>query len=194
MIKNDILDFWFGPLSGPKDFPVDHSSMWFVKDAKTDHKILQKFGFLFEKNLNDWSIDSRGRLARILVLDQFSRNIYRNTPQAFQFDPEALSLTVEGIQLEMDKELFPVERGFFYMPLQHSEDLTIQDQSITAYSRLVEEAPEEVKEQCQGFLSFAEQHRAIIARFGRYPHRNAILGRLSTSEELDFLKQPGSSF
>lgn len=194
MTKNDILDFWFGPLSGPEDFPPDRLSMWFVKDPKTDQKILQQFGFLFEKNLEDWSIDSRGRLAHIIVLDQFSRNIYRNTSQAFQFDPEALSLTLKGMQLEVDKDLFPVERGFFYMPLQHSEDLTIQDQSITAYSQLVEEAPEKVKEQCRGFLSSAEKHRAIIARFGRYPHRNMILGRLSTSEELDFLKQPGSSF
>lgn len=192
--KNDILDFWFGPLTKPTDFPQDRFELWFMKDEKLDEEIRLKFGHLLQENLDDWSIDPRGRLAQIIVLDQFSRHIYRNTPQAFAFDIQSMNLTLEGIKSGMDKKLFPVERGFFYMPLQHIEDVRVQEASIEAYSNLVEEAPDEVKPMCQEFLKYAKMHQEVIIRFGRYPHRNKILGRTSTPEEVEFLKQPGSSF
>lgn len=192
--KSDILDFWFGPLTGPTDFPQDRFKLWFVKDEKVDEEIRLKFGHLLEENLDEWSSDPRGRLAQIIVLDQFSRHIYRNTPQAFAFDTQSMNLTLEGIKTGMDKKLFPVERGFFYMPLQHIEDVRVQEASIKAYSNLVEEAPEEIKPMCQEFLKYAKMHQEVIIRFGRYPHRNTILGRTSTPEEVEFLKQPGSSF
>ena len=190
----DVLNFWFGPLTKATDFPKERFKLWFVKDPAVDQEIAEKFGDLLEKNLSDWAAKPRGRLAQILVFDQFPRHIYRDSPQAFAWDAQAMQLTLEGIKAGIDKKLFPVERGFFYMPLQHIEDLKIQEASIEAYSQLVEEAPDAVKPFCAEFLKYARLHQEVIVRFGRYPHRNKILGRPSIPEEEEFLKQPGSSF
>ena len=128
------------------------------------------------------------------MLDQFSREIYRDTPKAFEQDEVSLALCEEGIQIGHDKELTLSERGFFYMPYQHSEDRDVHERSITTYSNLVKDAPEHLTEKFNAYLNSAMAHKKIIDRFGHYPHRNKILERTSSNEEIEFLKQPASSF
>lgn len=195
---NEILKFWFGefdPNSVPSD---DKMKLWWIKDAKFDQRIKQKFESDIQKavagDYKSWLIEPRGRLAIIILLDQFTRNIYRNTKQAFSNDKQALQLALDGIEKGHDKSLSWFERVFFYMPLEHAEDKHIQARCVTLYEQLVQEAPDSLKEYMQNFLNYANAHRAIIDRFGRFPHRNKILGRASTKEELEFLKEPGSSF
>ena len=175
----DVLNFWFNELT---------PQQWWVKDDKLDAEIKQRFAALHTKaarcELFDWRIAAKGRLAEIIVLDQFSRNIYRGTPQAFTQDSLALALAQEAISLAADKALSPVECSFLYLPFMHSESALIHQVAVSLYS-----TPGLEKN-----LDFEIQHKNIIDRFGRYPHRNAILGRESTTEELVFLQQPGSSF
>ena len=182
-----VREFWFG--MGPEG--------WFGDDGR-DEEIRARFGALYERaaagELDSWAAGPRGRLSLILLLDQFPRNMFRGTARAFATDSRALALTLTGMQSAADAALEPVERLFFYMPLQHAESRDAQDESVAACRRLLAEAAPDDKELCAGALRFAEEHRAIIERFGRYPHRNAILGRASTPEEIEFLKQPGSSF
>jgi uncharacterized protein (DUF924 family) len=130
----------------------------------------------------------------VVVLDQFPRNIYRGQPRAFAYDDKALAITLEGIGQAVDRRLGLHERAFFYLPLEHSESLEIQDRSVERYASLVLSQPLEQREPARNYLNYAWQHYEIIKRFGRYPHRNAILGRPSTPEESEFLQQPGSSF
>jgi len=175
----EILKFWFEEIE-PK--------MWWVSDQEFDERIRDRFSALHQQaaqgELFAWRESTKGRLAEIIVLDQFSRNIYRNTPLAFAQDPVALVLVQEAIAVNADKALSSLERSFLYMPFMHSE------------SRLIHEWAEKLYRDngLQGNYEFELKHKAIIDRFGRYPHRNAILGRTSSAEEIEFLKQPGSSF
>lgn len=183
---DQILRFWFDELT-PKQ--------WFAKDAELDRLITERFGdtlaagarcelWQWRESAEGRRCDAEGRLAEILVLDQFSRNVHRDTPAAFAQDPLALVLAQETIAAGLDAEL-PVERRIFvYMPFMHSESLAIHDQA----TRLFDQPGMEQQ------VDFERRHRVIIERFGRYPHRNAILGRDSTAEEVEFLSQPGSSF
>src|SRR5690606_32287203 len=136
----------------------------------------------------------QGRLALIILLDQFPRNMYRETPQAFAFDAKARALTLEGLQAGDDQALRPIERVFFYLPLEHAEDLALQHRCVELFETLAASLPEETRKSFDGFTDFARKHRVIVERFGRFPHRNAILGRESTDEEIAFLRTPGSSF
>ena len=179
MTSEDVLRFWFDDIEQAK---------WWQKDEVFDQLIIEKFMALHTQakqcELYSWRSSARGRLAEVIVLDQFSRNMYRDTPEAFACDPLALALAQEAIALGIDKQLTPVERSFLYLPYMHSESLAIHDVAVSLY-------------QANGIesnLDFELQHKAIIERFGRYPHRNVILGRKSTKEELFFLQQPGSSF
>jgi len=176
---DDIIRFWFEELE-PKS--------WFEKDLKFDKLIKQRFGDLLEQakqgELYHWRTCPLGRLAEIIILDQFSRNIYRDTPVAFAADPMALTLAQEAVALGIDNELKPKQVPFLYMPYMHSESRSIHEVAMVLFSR----------EAATANLEFERRHKAIIDKFGRYPHRNAILGRQSTSEELVFLNQPGSSF
>ncbi|HKL51978.1 MAG TPA: DUF924 family protein, partial [Wenzhouxiangellaceae bacterium] len=133
-------------------------------------------------------------LALILLLDQFPRNIYRDTSAMFRFDDQARALCVEGVETGIDARLRPIQRVFFYLPLEHAESIDDQAWCVDLMRGLVHEVPEDQKQVFEGFVDFAEAHRRIIDRFARFPHRNAILGRESTEEEVEFLKQPGSSF
>ena len=133
-------------------------------------------------------------MALILCCDQFPRNIFRGTPGAFAYDARALQLSLSGIERGWDRQLRCVERAFFYLPLEHSEDRGHQERSVELFGELLREAPEAQKSGFESFLDYARRHREIIAQFGRFPHRNRILGRVSTPEERAFLKQPGSSF
>ena len=180
-----VLDFWFG--SG------GIRSEWFRKDTAFDARIAERFGGLIERavagELRDWQPDADAALARIVLLDQFTRNVHRNSPRAFAGDALALAAAREMVASGQDRELSPVRRAFVYMPFEHAEDLSAQDEGVRLFAAL-----EASMDKPSDLLDYAQRHRAIIERFGRFPHRNAVLGRESTPEESDFLRQPGSSF
>jgi uncharacterized protein (DUF924 family) len=193
-----VLEFWFGPLDARGVASEAKSRAWFEKNASFDREIEQRFGALHAElargEKEEWLSSSRGSLAAVIVLDQFSRNMFRNTKQMFESDPRALAIATALVDSGQDRKLAFTERGFVYMPFMHSERLEDQDRCVALFQSLRDEHVGELRERCQDNLGYAERHRDIIRRFGRFPHRNAILGRESTPEELEFLKQPGSSF
>ncbi|GAA0698795.1 DUF924 family protein [Marinobacterium maritimum] len=174
-----VIDFWFNELE-PRQ--------WWIKDDLLDQQISERFLSLHEQarrcELFGWRQSAAGTLAEILLLDQFSRHIYRDRAMAFAQDPQALVLAQYAIEREVDKSLSTAQRSFLYLPFMHSESPVIQQESVRLYTELGD----------QSSLDFAHRHKDIIDRFGRYPHRNEILGRVSTPEELSFLRQPGSGF
>lgn len=174
-----ILEFWFAPTTQP---------FWFAKDLEFDQKLTQRFNGALKKaaqnELWHWRETAQGCLAEILILDQFSRNIYRDTAQAFAQDAQALALAQQAIRLGLDQTLGPQQRCFLYMPFMHSESKLIHQQALQLFQALGD----------ANSLEYELRHQAIIQQFGRYPHRNAILGRSSTPAELEFLNQPNSSF
>jgi uncharacterized protein (DUF924 family) len=194
----EILSFWFGPLS-PDGLPVaDRSQLWFGFDRQTDQLIRERFGSCLEQacqgKLTSWEQQARGRLALILLLDQFSRNVYRSTPRAFAQDEMALSLSLTGTDRAHDQELSAIERVFFYMPLQHCESLVMQDRCVEQCRQLLHGLAPAAAVRLRGFLDHAQQHRDIIRRFGRFPHRNHILGRNATAEEREYLRTRTATF
>ena len=176
---SDILDFWFSE---------DVKSKWFAGGKSFDDELRQRFTTLLQKarlgELTHWAENPDGALALVILLDQLSRNIHRGTPEAFAADALALETAKHAIAQGYDLRLAPEGRGFLYMPFEHSEVLADQERGVALFEALG--AAES--------LDYMRRHRDIIARFGRFPHRNAILGRSSTAEEIEFLKQPGSSF
>ncbi len=175
----EVIKFWFEETS---------QSQWFSKDDAFDQLIRDRFSDIHSRatrcELFEWRENAKGRLAEIIVLDQFSRNMFRGSPLAFANDPVALVLSQEAVSLGIDKQLTDVERGFIYLPLMHSESIKIHEIAENLYRQHGMESN----------LEWEIKHKNIIERFGRYPHRNESLGRKSTKEELDFLKQPNSSF
>lgn len=196
--SEEILRFWFGDLREGRPVPAERHRLWFGGGEKVDRLIRGRFARDVDRaaagDYDHWAEESRGRLAMLVLLDQFSRNIYRGTAQAYARDARAQRLALEGLDRGQDRSLFTVERAFFYLPLEHAEDLKLQERSVALFRRLAEEAPPALKEVTAGFLDYALRHRDIITRFGRFPHRNETLGRGSTPEEEEFLRQPGSSF
>ena len=188
----DVLNFWFGDI-GPDGKVTDDRSWWWQKNADLDEKIRARYEPLIQGidrgDLLEWEETPASRLALIIALDQFPRNSYRDTPQAFAYDPLARRLTLGGLQRGYDQQLPLVQRVFFYMPLEHAEDRALQKQSVALFQTLAEE-----DSAFAHYLDFAERHKVIIDQFGRFPHRNEILGRESTPEEAEFLTQPNSSF
>lgn len=174
-----ILKFWFEEIN---------PSQWWAKDDDFDKLIIARFSEIHAKatccELFEWRANAKGRLAEIIVLDQFSRNMFRGSPCAFANDPLALALSQEAISANADKALSPTERSFLYMPFMHSESLKIHEVAMNLYKEAG----------IQNNLDFEVKHKRIIEMFGRYPHRNSILGRQSTEKEVEFLKQPGSGF
>ncbi len=193
-----VLTYWFGANPGEAALAKDRADLWWSKNGEVDREIRQRFEGSLELaaagKLDPWLAEPRGRLALIILTDQFPRSIYRDSPLAFSFDAKALKCSLEGMQQRHDRLLQPIERAFFYLPLEHSELLEHQERSVLIFGNLVPRVAAEQKEIFEHYLSFAILHRDIIARFGRFPHRNRILGRSSTAEELHFLSQPGSSF
>jgi uncharacterized protein (DUF924 family) len=185
-LARDILEFWFGPL------PHAVRGEWFRKDPAFDATIRTRFGDALEAALGgangDWRGDPHGALAHVLLLDQFTRNAYRDTPRAFAGDPEAVATAISVVDAGLDRGLDACERWFLYLPFEHAEDPAMQQRSIALFTRLENETGDAAP------LEWAEKHAAIVRRFGRYPHRNAILGRVSTPEEIAFLQEPGSRF
>jgi uncharacterized protein (DUF924 family) len=182
----EVLGFWFGKLDEQGRVDAAHVSRWWRKDPAFDAEIRTRFGALHEAVLGGerehWLTTPRGRLAFVIVLDQFSRNMYRDSARAFAGDGRAVEVVLDGLAAGADQQLRAQERPFFYMPLMHSERLEFQDRCIALF------------ENDADFVKYAGRHRDIIRRFGRFPHRNAVLGRPCTDEELAFLEQPGSSF
>jgi uncharacterized protein (DUF924 family) len=184
---SDILDFWFAPALSPE---YGHSRpVWFKKDPEFDRLIRDRFLTVYQQaaagQLTAWQASAPTCLALIVLLDQFPRNLFRHTPQAFATDPQALAAAEQAIADGFDAKLLPVQRWFIYMPFEHSENLQHQERSLRLF--------EQLKDLPAG-ADYARRHWQVIQRFGRFPHRNAILGRSSTPEELEFLTQPGSSF
>jgi len=186
-----VLDFWFGE-AGCEAFGTQRKA-WFAKDAAFDRLVAERFGAQIERalrgELEAWAAAAPGALARILLLDQFTRNAFRGDRRAFAGDAQALAAASAMVGSHLDEELPPFMRAFVYMPFEHAEGLAMQDEAVRLFMRLAAASPE-----LRNMLEYARRHRAVIARFGRFPHRNAILGRLSTADELDYLEQPGSTF
>src|SRR5512145_2854469 len=193
-----VLEFWFG--SNPDDAAIakEKSALWWSKNPQVDDEIRGRFEGLVAKaaagELSYWEATPTGRLALILLTDQFPRNIYRDSHRAFAYDAKALAWCLDGIEQHVDRKLRPIERVFFYLPLEHAESLEHQDKSVKHFGELVSIVDEPDKAVFKEYLDFAIRHRDIIARFGRFPDRNKILGRQFTAEEIAFLNEPGSSF
>jgi uncharacterized protein (DUF924 family) len=187
-----VLDFWFGAPGTPG--AGERRREWFVKDPAFDAQIAQRFGALIEAALRGelaaWPADgAAAALAQIVVLDQFTRNVFRNTPRAFAGDARALAAAQALVAAGQDLALPPLQRAFAYLPFEHAEDLALQDESVRLFTALAAAAPE-----LDDMLDYAHRHRAVIARFGRFAHRNAMLGRASSDEEQAYLKEPGAGF
>jgi uncharacterized protein (DUF924 family) len=201
---HDILFFWFGPRPYSAARVLQHSRIWFGEPdspeitPQADELIRDRYAELTAAaergELSAWESSPRRRLALILLLDQFSRNIYRGSARAYTQDLKALSLTLSGMQLGADATLDPVERLFFYMPLMHAESLDVQEESVAAFRRLIEEAPADLHRTFDSSLKYAIRHRDVIQRFGRFPHRNRVLARETTPEELEWLADEGRDF
>src|SRR5512146_1558341 len=179
-----ILDFWFGDGTDP-----EHERRWFAQDAAFDQAC--RAGFLADHEraargeLDSWKHEPSGTLALILLLDQFSRNIFRGMPRAFATDPKALETAKYGVGRGFDLTLAPLRRPFIYLPFQHSENLDDQRESVKLFHKLAAEHPA-----MAGHVEYAEDHMEVIRRFGRFPHRNAVLGRASTPAEVEFIQRP----
>jgi uncharacterized protein (DUF924 family) len=189
---HEILSFWFGDL-GRADLPSsDRTNLWFGESEQLKKEMMTLFDKEYKEavagHLNEWSETPRGRLALIILLDQFSRWAFRNTPNAFTQDKIAQQLCTDGLREKMDKSLTLIERVFFYMPLVHAEDTHIQDTSIQLFQNLVSLSMTETTQVYQLFLAYAYAHFRVVKEFGRFPQRNQILGRESTDAEIAFLK------
>lgn len=187
----DILDFWLDDglaLGWPTH---DLGARWFGGGAALDQEIKMRFGAQVVQAvggaLQDWEPQPASRLALVILLDQFTRNVFRTTGQAFAGDARAQQLVLQTLAQQEDRQLPWIGRVFIYMPLMHAEDPALQDECVARFSRLVADAPATLKQRLQGHLAYARQHQDIIARFGRFPYRNAALGRTNTPEEEDFL-------
>jgi uncharacterized protein (DUF924 family) len=190
-----ILSFWFG------DSPADakeRAARWWKKDPVFDQEIRAEFEADLLRatrgELDGWLDEPAGAVAYVILLDQFSRNMYRDTPQAFAQDERALRATLDGVERGVDALLPPLHRYFFYMPMMHAEDRAIQRRSVATFEKLAEEKDSGFDGMLRGAADYARRHCEIVERFGRFPHRNSILERTTTAEEAAFLLTPGSSF
>ncbi|SFG07947.1 DUF924 family protein [Neptunomonas qingdaonensis] len=189
---DEVLQFWFGDLVG--GFPVnDRENIWWKGGAELDREIDALFGArvnaALRGELNEWRQTPRGRLAMVVLLDQFTRNMYRGMAEAFKGDDIARSIVLESLEHQHDEALEFAERIFFYMPLEHTESLDMQDLCISRLESLLLDVPLKDRHRVHSAIDFASQHRDMIVRFGRFPHRNQVLGRESTAEELAYLNQ-----
>ncbi|BAU14587.1 hypothetical protein LEP3755_51360 [Leptolyngbya sp. NIES-3755] len=185
MSATEVLSFWFGDT-------LEMRKVWFTKNSDFDEEVRSRFLPIYEQaasnQLDGWSDSPESCLALIIVLDQFPRNMFRGTPRSFATDPKALKIAKDAIAKQFDQQVPPVQRFFYYLPLEHSENLDDQNESVRLYEQFRDNP--ELKET----YDYAIRHRVAIEQFGRFPHRNQILDRPSTPKEIEFLKQPGSSF
>ena len=187
----EVIAFWFG--STEPTASTTPRAEWFRKDEAFDAQLRERFGACIAQalagGLADWDLTPHGALARIVVLDQFTRNVFRGSARAFAGDALALAAARAAVARGDDRRLVPVMRPFVYLPFEHAEDAAAQAESLRLFGALAAEHPEQAD-----LLEWARRHAVIIERFGRYPHRNALLGRASTPEETAFLREPGSHF
>ena len=193
---DSLLEFWIGHAADDPEAVSRQNRLWFRKSFDTDREVAERFlptlSALASGLAYDWAVASpRGRLAAIIALDQFPRNIFRDTPAAFELDPMAYDLAMHGLLLAEDLDLKPIERQFFYLPLEHSELERDQSLCVEAFKAAVKAAPEPFKPFMEDALRYAEAHQAVINQFGRFPHRNKILGRTNTAEEAAYLATHG---
>lgn len=194
----EVLRFWLGA------HPIDTAAMqgvqkqWFTKDEAFDAELRTRFGATIAAaragRLDDWADDAEGRLALLIVLDQFTRNACRGQPDSFAADAQALRIALEGIERGHDQAVPPMARIFCYLPLEHAEDAAMQARSVALFQALRDAPDAEPKAFFDSTLDYARKHQDVIERYGRFPHRNAILGRASTADELAYLAQPGAGF
>lgn len=189
---DNVLKFWFGHVE-ETIVPTEHRArIWFAEDQEVDQEVKSRFSVLLTSATQgeraNWEESARGQLALIIILDQFSRHIYRGLDKAFDQDAHALSICLKGMESEADHSLSLIERVFYYFPLLHSEKLAYQERSVRAYRTLVDLAFSETRVIFESFLKFANHHYLVIQRFGRFPQRNQVLHRESSKEELEFLK------
>lgn len=183
----DVLDFWFHPA---------HEALWFERDDTFDARIRERFGALHERaargELDGWAAQPESWLALLILLDQFSRNLYRGDRRAFDGDARAQRIAIEGLERGFDQKLPPSWRAFAYLPLEHAEDPALQARCIELFGKLHQAHPDVPL--YASYVEYARRHSAVIERFGRFPHRNAALGRTSTPDEAHYLAQPGAGF
>ena len=191
MDPSSVLTFWFGESIQDPRAAQARAALWYRSNSKADAHIKAQFGdiltLLEQKQLVDWSLSFTGQVAQIIVLDQFSRNIYRGTRQAFANDAQALAIASELIQQNQHLSLSPMEQVFLYHPFKHAENLACQKLSVELFTRLLKSAPLTWQKQLQNFLHHAQEHHDIVTAFGRFPHRNLLLGRTDTEAEKAFL-------
>lgn len=197
--SDEIFNFWFGDLSTPDaTIAGRQAGLWWGKDATVDADIRRRFEGLVGQagngELEGWKNTPEDSLALILLLDQFPRNIWRDSAGMYRYDEIARARSAEGIEAGIDQALRPIQRVFFYLPLEHSEDIEDQLWCVDLMRALARSVPGDQRPVFDGFVEYAEAHHCVIEQFDRFPHRNAILGRASTAAEIEFLKQPGSSF
>jgi uncharacterized protein (DUF924 family) len=193
-----LLEWWFGCAETATEVVQAKGKLWFGKKKAQDAEALARFGDLVDKasagGLNEWVANPDGWLALVLLLDQLPRMIYRDTPKAFAGDARAQALVEHGLKLGRDQLLDPLQRTFIYLVLEHSENIDAQNQAVARFAELLPLLPATDRDYFKESLDYAERHQQVIARFGRFPHRNEILGRPSTDEEIEFLKGRGSRF
>jgi uncharacterized protein (DUF924 family) len=193
-----LLEWWFGKAESSREVAADKGKLWFGKRESQDLEARTRFGDQVEQalagGLTEWAQRPEGWLALVLLLDQLPRMIFRDTPKAFSGDFRAQALVVQGIAADFDRQLMPIQRVFILLVFEHSENLAVQNEGVSRHIELVAQQPEDDRALFTDYLDFAERHQKVIAQFGRFPHRNAVLGRDSTAEELVFLSKPGSRF
>jgi uncharacterized protein (DUF924 family) len=197
-LAQEVVGFWFADACASVDVAKARSKVWFTADPAFDAEIARRFGDLPTRALagalDPWACDPVGALARILVLDQFPRNLYRGSAQAFAFDAKAAAAASAAVDAGYDAQLHPLMAAFVYLPFEHAEDPALQARSVRCYEALERRAPSGLEAMFASFADYARRHAVIIDRFGRFPHRNALLGRASTAEETAYLEGGGERF
>jgi len=194
----EVLGFWFGDCTDDPRRAVARNEIWFGSAAALDEEIRTRFRVLIESaaasELDNWRVFARGSLALILLLDQFPRHVYRGTPRAFATDAAALAVCKRGLERDFPRQLHPAEQVFFLLPLSHSEQRGDQERCLELFAELYENCPEAWRDHLSGAAEFARRHRDVVHRFGRFPHRNRVLDRPSTREEIAYLESGGESW
>jgi uncharacterized protein (DUF924 family) len=197
-LPEEVLEFWFADTNGSPEATLARNEFWFSANPETDSQVWQYFGDVVndaaEGLYKGWEESNYGRLALIIVLDQFPRNIYRGTSEVFRYDAQALALAGQGVTLGQLAGLSVPEQAFFLMPYQHSEDLAVQRTGVQLMQGMANEAAAEWQQIADGYKQFALMHHDIIAKYGRFPHRNNLLGRSSTEAEIGYLDGGGETF
>lgn len=193
-----LLEWWFGTSGSAQEVAAQKGKLWFGKRDSQDLEARERFGERVEQalagGLTEWAQRPEGWLALVLLLDQLPRMLFRDSPKAYSGDIRAQALVAQGIAADFDRQLQPIQRVFILLVFEHCESLDVQNECISRYLELLAQQPEGDRALFADYLDYAEKHQKVIAQFGRFPHRNEVLGRESTAQELEFLSKPGSRF